>query len=214
MKKYITVLFMFLIMVLSMLNGYSQVGISGPGDAPQTNHPSQDHSFLENTKQTLDTNLNQVLVEMLSGVKSAGGEIYAASKEAIHKSVDFVSEQAPDVVRQFLMWQFAQAVIWASIWVLVGGLFFYFANKLRKMQSTLSKERKKTKEYLYGEVEHMSDYDCAALCKYILSVLGFVIILIGVGTESFEMVKIKVAPKVYLIEYIVDTIKSNTPNHQ
>jgi hypothetical protein len=50
---------------------------------------------LETVKIAAQTNLNQVMIEILSGVKTAGSEIYDASKSALKKSVDFVSEQAP-----------------------------------------------------------------------------------------------------------------------
>jgi len=42
-------------------------------------------------KATISTNLNEVIVDILRGVKTAGSEVYQASKQAITKSVDAMS---------------------------------------------------------------------------------------------------------------------------
>jgi hypothetical protein len=100
-------------------------------NTPATNNPS----LLEQAKTTahtiVATNLNEVVISMLQGVKTASGEIYDASKTAIIKSVDFASEQAPLVVKEFLHWKMAQAVIYAIIWIIPSLAFFWFARKAR-----------------------------------------------------------------------------------
>lgn len=147
------------------------------------------------------TNVNQGMIDMLSGVKDAGHEIYGASKEIIHKSVDFVQEQAPDVVKQFLTWQFFHALIWACIWLAIAGVLYFLAYKLKQYQPKAS-----TKE----SQDAPSDHAFVVFFKWITIMAASFLIIIGVGTESFEMVKIKVAPKVYIIEYVVNLVQEQS----
>lgn len=48
--------------------------------------------------------INSVFIDMLKGANDASGEIYGAGKIGIVKAVDFVTEQAPLVVQEFLTW--------------------------------------------------------------------------------------------------------------
>lgn len=167
------------------------------GAFAQTNVPT-----VEQVKQAavevVHTNINQVLVEILSGVKGAGSEIYGASKEAIHKSVDFVSEEAPQVVQQFIIWRMFKAITWIIIWILSASFLLFFANKLRLYQPKASDRTS------YGDP---SERQVTTIFKWILSVLACITILLGVGTNAFEVVKIKVAPKFYILEYVIDVVK-------
>lgn len=170
---------------------------------PATNTPT----ILEQAKATVQaavsTNLNQVLIEMLSGVKNASSEIYGASKVAIHKSVDFVSEQAPEVIKQFLTWRFCIAAIWASIFTTVAGFFLFFAYKLRRYQEKASTQ--------CDEHSNPTEHQVTVFFKWAFIVVAFGFILFGVGYNSFEMIKIRVAPKVYIIEYIINTVQNGRP---
>jgi len=160
----------------------------------QTNTPSS----LDTVKSAVATNMNQVLIEMLSGTKDAAKEIYGASKEAIHKSVDFVSEQAPDIIKQFLMWKFCEAALYALAWLVFGAFLVYVAKYLHKIYQDI-----KDNDWSYDPLPGFTWFGRMA------AIIGCVAILIfGVGGEVKEMVKIKVAPKVYIIEYVVDTVKS------
>lgn len=174
----------------------------------QTNATVAEKPLLEQAKETVksvaSTNLNQVLIEILSGVKSAGGEVYTASKDAIHKSVDFVVEQAPDVVKQFLMWKFFHALTWMLIWISVASIVLFFAYKLRKYQDKASKDT----GYNSGDP---SEHNVVVIFKWILGCLACIFLLFGVSSNALQMVKIKVAPKVYIIEFVVDTIRGETP---
>lgn len=171
-------------------------------NAPATNTPT----LLEQAKTTLiGTNaqqtLNSVMIEILSGTKDAAKEIYGASKEAIHKSIDFVGEQAPDVIRQFLTWRFTYAAIWATIWVFVSGIIFFFAYKLRRYQDKAS---------THASGDNPSEHNVVVFFKWVFILIACAPLLFGVGTNAFEMAKIKVAPKVYIIEYVVSLIHDTT----
>lgn len=171
-----------------------------------TNSPPKTLS-LENAKNIAasvgaPTNINQVLIEILSGTKDAAKEIYGASKEAIHKSINFVGEQAPEVITQFLTWKFCEAFLQASAWGIFGGFLFFVSHYLRKKYAPLKAE--------YGSY---SDPPVPEFCWVgsVLALFGVIaVIIFGIGPSVQDMVKIKMAPKVYIIEYVVDTVKGHT----
>lgn len=141
--------------------------------------------------------LNSVMVEILSGAKDAGKEIYGASKTAIISSYDFIKEQTPDVIQQFLLWRFTHATIWAGIFVAISCSLFFFAYKLKQYQPKAS---------THNYAGDPSERQVTTCFKWIFIGAAFVLLIIGVGSNSFEMLKIKVAPKVYVIEYVVDLV--------
>ena len=145
------------------------------------------------------TNLNEVIVDMLKGVKVASGEVYSASKTAITKSVDFTIEQTPLVVKEFLTWRMVSSCVWGVVWILVAGIFFLISYKL-----TLYMPKADTRSS-YGDP---SEHNVVGFFKWITLVIGMVLIIISIATNGKTIAKIKVAPRVYLIEYVVDQINS------
>jgi hypothetical protein len=162
------------------------------GAAAQTNQ-------LESVKAVAQTNLNQVLIEALSGVKDASGEIYQASKGAIKKSVDFVVEQAPDVVRQFLLWQMVASIIWAVIYCLIALCFLVGAWRWNKWAKDANSS--------CPHYDLASSQTWGYIWKWMFVGIAAMFIFMGVASQSFTIAKIAVAPKVYIIEYVVDLAK-------
>lgn len=193
MKKLITLLVAFGL-ALSSFAGHTSTNNAS------TNSPT----IAETAKGTVQTNLNQVLIEMLSGVKDASGEVYGATKEAIHKSVDFVVVQAPDVIHQFLMWKFFYAATWAAIFVVVSIVLVAFSIRLHAYKTKCEKNNDTSSD----------SYEITCFLKWVTRILSIVILIVGLGANSFEMVKIGIAPKVYVIEYVVDNIQKHQRNHQ
>ena len=154
------------------------------------------------TVKVAETNYNAVVIDILSGVRNAGSEIYAASKDAIHKSVDFVVAQAPDVVAQFLKWKLCEAIIHFFILALIGCIFFYLAYRCYVYTKTASKTD--------GYRDVMDSFSIGVLWKWIFSGLAAIIMLISIGTTFPTIVKIAIAPKVYVLEYVVDLAKTAT----
>jgi len=145
-------------------------------------------------RASVSTNLNEVIVDILRGVKTAGGEVYSASKTAITKSVDFTMEQAPLVVKEFLMWRFTKAIIWFVVFSIVGGLLFYAARQIKLYAGTVP-------SYVASDAHGM---------KWVVRSIACAILLINFGVNAMEIAKISVAPRVYLIEYVVSVLNSNT----
>ena len=152
---------------------------------------------VSNVASNATPTINSVMIEILSGTKDAAKEIYGASKEAIHKSIDFVGEQAPDVIKQFLTWRFTYAAIWSCIWLAVASVIFFFSYKLMKFQQKCAADGRKNSD----------DHAVSCVFKWIFILVACGFIIGGVGTNAFEMAKIKVAPKVYIIEYVVGLIQ-------
>ena len=140
-------------------------------------------------KQTVSTNLNEAIVDILRGVKGAGGEIYAASKSAITKSIDFTMEQAPLVVKEFLHWKMAEAIIWMVSVIISAIVAFYFAHRIHKWA-----------------LEYDEDL---IMVSWFIRAIACATIIAAIGTNGMTITKIAVAPRVYLIEYVVDSIHGN-----
>lgn len=144
--------------------------------------------------------LNGVLIDMLKGVKTASGEIYDASRTGITKAVDFAMEQAPLVVQEFLKWKMAEAIISLIFWVIVG-IGIYLSYRVCKKQIKLNN----LDEFSYIIPGIAAFFYCFLLL--IGSSGGGRHGDFGPVANIKTIVKVNVAPRVYLIEYVSDTIK-------
>ena len=169
-----------------------------------TNQPGVLEQATVTARQAVATNLNEVVIDILRGAKSAGSEIYAASKTAITKSVDFTLEQAPLVVKEFLHWRLAQSIIWIFIWATPAIALLYFSRRFRL--------RSVATDVPDSDRYHTDKDDYTAL-KWIARVAALTMLLITIGINGMIITKIIVAPRVYLIEYVVDAIHDNS-NHR
>jgi len=143
------------------------------------------------TVKVAKTNLNTVMIDILSGVRDAGKEVYGASKEAIRSSVNFAQEQAPLVVKEFLMWHMARAIMYIVAWLLVAIACYFTARWIRK------------------NVIADNEFSEGWIPCIILRVVALGVIIFGIGNQAMTVTKIAIAPKVYIIEYVVDTIQGD-----
>lgn len=113
-------------------------------------------------------------------------EIIRSTKEGVIKGFQYAYNQLPDIIAQFLSWEFYNRLIWVLIGVtlLIIGTVGYL--RLAKfVRSTHDRKRD------YGGAEFF---------------LGVSFWLIGASialTHLFQLVKIVVAPKIYLIQWIL-----------
>lgn len=141
--------------------------------------------------------INNVLIDILKGAKDAGSEIYGASKTGIVKAVDFAQEQAPLVVQEFLSWKFANAFIWtivAAISIITLLVVAY------KCKNWLNKE-----EYIDDEA---FPFIIMVACLFVSIAVAFE----GLVPSIEQMVKVKVAPRVFIIEWVSDQIHPSQHN--
>lgn len=140
----------------------------------------------------VETNLNQVVIDILSDSRVIGKEVYNASKQTISKSIDFVIKETPDVVNQFLKWKFLEATIKCAVVSLPLIVMWFIAYLIyRKLKKTSDDGFEFT----------------PLIVMAIITLTSGPIWYNGIVTNGLNAVKIKVAPKVYLIEYVANYIK-------
>lgn len=154
-------------------------------------------TFTQVAQTTIQTNLNQAMIEILSGVKVASGEIYTASKEAITKSITFVEKETPDVLHQFILLHIMENLVFYVVWLIVPIVFWVAANKI-------SKYRVSNKEHWYDD-DILGNY----MVQWILIVVGFFVLMVNTCNYGLDALKIYIAPKVYILEHIVNMINNH-----
>jgi hypothetical protein len=150
------------------------------------------------------TNLNEVVIGILQGAKTAGGEIYNASKAAIIQSVDFAKEQTPLVVKEFLRWKMAEAILHLLLWSIPACAFFWAARKLRIRAKS---------DDVPARDKYVTDKGDLGAIKWVLRAVGLIILTINLSVNAMTITKIAIAPRVYLIGYVVDTIQDMQHNN-
>lgn len=153
---------------------------------------AQDTSTTSNTPPTQET-INEELVSILGGVKKAGGEIYKASKEMIIKGVNFIQEQTPEVIHQFLVWKIIESSIPYAGWLASAIILFYVSYRASKWWNKLTDSEKRD---AWRETP-------APLVPWGARILGMIVVLISTATYLPDILKIYITPKVYLLEYMV-----------
>lgn len=160
-----------------------------------THAAETNHSPLVEAKQAVATNVNQVMLEMLTGVKNASGDIYNFSKQELGQGYDFVKQQAPEVVKEFIRWQIAEACVWILSFSGLAGVMFYFARQLKLSAAN-------------GSSSYRGDKTAG---KWVMRIVASLMLIITLGVNGMHIAKCVVAPRVFIIEYVVDMVKS--PNH-
>lgn len=135
--------------------------------------------------------INTLLVDILTGAKEASSEIYGASKISVIKAIDFAQEQSPLVVQEFLAWKFAQATIFTATTVIALIVITFLIKKCFSDKWVEKTEGASNMFGLFGII------------------LWMVIVSCKLAPNVEQMVKIKAAPRVYVIEWVSDLIKSN-----
>lgn len=127
----------------------------------------------------MNTNLTQVVIETIE-----------ESKKVLGDGFDFAKEQTPLLIREFLVWRFWEHFILAVALAVVAVIAWVWVARLINKGS-----------------KWWSDWDVFAGLLTGLAVLISVISTVGAIHNGLQVVKIKVAPRVYLVEFAADTIK-------
>jgi len=163
--------------------------------APSTN------GFVATTKATI----NDAVIDILHGVKAGSGEIYQASKTAITKAVDFTMEQTPLVVNEFLHWKMGEAVFYLVIWSLPAFVVLFIARAFNKRSQSADVPK---------EDRYKTDQNDYAILKWVCRGIALIIFMVTLSNYGPTIMKIAVAPRVYLIEYVVSTVHNGVPPSQ
>lgn len=124
--------------------------------------------------------LEQTLVDTINKASVVGGEIYDGAKAVTEKSVDFAMQQIPDVVHQLLLWNMTSAIIWCLVSVIIIIISLIIT--------------KKCWESTGGEICILTAFPIGILTAVFLYNL-------------MKAVKIYIAPKLYLLEYVANLVK-------
>ena len=95
----------------------------------------------------------------------------------------------------------SERLIYIVGWAGVAGLIFYISK-------SISSHLKKYEENMFPV-----DAKIAFSIKWITRIISISIIILSIWINGMVIAKITIAPKVYLIEYVVDTINANRPNN-
>lgn len=136
------------------------------------------------------TALEQVLVDTINTVTEG-------AKKVSGQAIDFASEQVPDVIHQLLMFQMVKAVVFI---VLSATVFFIAVHMCVRLINILKEEKQKNTSTYFDE----SGYYLGVALISIFAAAPALLVFIG---NLLKALKIWLAPKIYLIEYVADLIK-------
>ena len=162
------------------------------------------NSTTNNIPSATQETFNSVFLDMIKGARGAGhdvfaggklvaSDVYGAGKATIVKAVDFAQEQAPLVVQEFLTWRFSQAIITLVFSLLILLAFGWLV--------------KKSIDFVRQAPDDVDHFFCGVLGTIIAGAI-FLVVMINATVPAVEtIVKVKVAPRIYLIEWTTDQIK-------
>jgi len=120
--------------------------------------------------------------------------ILAFIEDAAKQAKGFADEQSPDLIRQILSWAFWCNVMNIGICALLGLLL-------------LTGQVAAWQMFVVGQDHYRADFPAAIILA--LFILDLPIVLISLSSLQ-EMVQVRVAPKVYLLEYAKSLIQKET----
>jgi len=153
---------------------------------------------VSSTNQPVD-NLQGVLAETLRSFQQVSGEALEAGRKGVKSAVEFAQEQIPDVIAQLMAWEFMYHLCWALAGVgFMAIVFVIFAAILKR-------------------VKIVGDSDDVFFTFVIGVAISLIVCVFTLGgsviPNSLVCLKIKTAPKVFLIEYCNDILKPYNRTH-
>jgi type III secretion system FlhB-like substrate exporter len=140
---------------------------------------------MTNTQETI----NSILIDVLKGVKDAGSEMYATSKVGLAKAVDFAVEQAPIIVQEFLSWKMGEAIFNVVAYTIATIILFCIARFLfKKIKNT--------------DINYPEEIVPLGLGLMFSAVMFCLITFLHIKPNIETIIKIKLAPRVYILEYV------------
>ena len=117
-------------------------------------------------------------------------EILKKGLETAEKTGNFIVEQAPDLLRQLLIWKTAEHAIFISIGIALLIIFFRWTKKV-------GREMKENDD-------DFEDYFMGSIAKMFIAIgylTAFIVGIVMIGDNLQDLIQIVFAPKIYLIEY-------------
>lgn len=133
--------------------------------------------------------LDQILIDTIQKATAVTGEAIDGAKKVTGQAIDFASAQIPDVVHQLLVWKLTECIVLAVLYSTLILLFFIILPKVKAVSKKWN--------------------DIGPTLFYLIFGGTLLVVLPGFGLvfNVLEAIKISVAPKLYLLEYVAKLIK-------
>ncbi|HAT2607121.1 TPA: hypothetical protein I8235_000030 [Kluyvera intermedia] len=131
-------------------------------------------------------------------------EMLKKASDGVDAAVSFSQAQIPDVVHQLLVWKFASSIV-----VMIVGLCLLFTALLTARMILISYSKANVRDgswVIDNSFEYVKSISFTASAVILFCVIIFVVSILVV-INSFDWLKIWLAPKLYLIEYAASLIK-------
>lgn len=145
----------------------------------------------------MDSNTQAQIASMVNNnLQTALANLIQSTIDGAKQAGQFLKEQIPDVIRQLLMWKMTEAIIMSIVCLIVLIVSLLLLKKcIRELK-------------VVGNDDIMIAYIFGCIASAAGIILGCSFLVVNLKTA----IMIGVAPKIYLIQYSVDLIKSMSGN--
>jgi len=134
-------------------------------------------------------------------------KVIEKANSGVDASIDFLSDQLPDVVHQLLTWGLLSSVVSCFVCLIVVVTCVFAINKT--LSSIESAKKSKRTNWAYFAYSHSDDgtLEACSIFVFIFSSVAITVSIIAFIANAFEALKIGFAPKIWLIEYAATLAK-------
>ena len=129
-----------------------------------------------------------------SPLEAALLQIINTTTQAVGKGIDFLSEQIPDVIRQLLMWHATKNAVISVLLIGIAVILIVISCKIWKHG----------KNYI-AKTQHDEEKGFSYFISGILGLISILPLCLAVN-KALIVLKIVIAPKIFLIEYAAELI--------
>lgn len=138
----------------------------------------------------MNTNtIDNVLLETLVSAKEVGSEVLAMGKVGVIKAYEFAQDQIPEILREVIVYNRIELTASFLMFLVLAGLCAYVTTWMIHKMTT-------TNEFDGGEV--MAAFPIG----------GFIFFFTVAMNDFSDVAKVWFAPRLFLIEYIADLVKT------
>jgi len=165
---------------------------SGLGGSSPSLHTLVLVSFQQKKDSAMDSNkeIQEVIVSYMGKVESV-----------VQNMSDFASDQIPLVIQEYLAWQFYSGMVILVLLLSLSSVACAIGMKFLKIRSKVEKKNEYTSDYSVNQTKE--GYMICSVISFILSAIFFFNSFI----PAYGMVKVKVAPRVVLIDWLKDSVQ-------
>lgn len=124
------------------------------------------------------------------------------------KTGEFVIDEAPDLVQQFILWETTSAIFWMCLGIPFLFMSYWIPVKMFALKKGTPPDpdtysRSKSPGWFFNRyLIEDNDHDCI-FASWVVFILAMVIALLFIIPNLLDLLKITIAPKIYLIEYFL-----------